>query len=490
MNDKFDELAKELAQSRRLTLLCLAVWALSAVLAPANEFRLGPVVDLSDPDALAGCGSNGAEKESSIAANPANPKNLVAVWWGGLAKGIVAAVTFDAGKQWQQVVIPGITLCTGGSFEIATDPWLSFAPNGDLYAVCQAADLKNGVVGVISQSARLVTKSADGGLHWSDPITLDPVSSPVYADKPSITADPQNADLVYATWQKFIGGSSAQTMFSRSTDGGRTWEAARSVYDPGPQNRTDDPQILVLPDGTLVNMVSEALFQNKKNGGQYQLFLSVVRSLDKGRSWSAVIRGPQRLTVDVTDPDTGHPAGSAGTLPPFFNVACDPVNGNLYAVWEDSRFGGGLYSSIALASSGDGGSSWSVPIQINQTPTNIPPGNQQAFLPTVAVASDGTVGVAYYDFRFNDPAPGLPTDYWLVHCHPSATAPATDPANWGGEVRLTDTSFDMETAPAPFGAYFVGDYEGLATVGYDFLAAWAMPHGGDPDSVFFRRVGP
>ena len=489
MNDKFDEPAKELAQSIRISFLCLAV-GLSAVSAHANDFKLGPAVDLSDPDALAGCGSNGAEKESSIAANPANPKNLVAVWWGGLAKGIVAAVTFDAGKQWQQVVIPGITLCTGGSFEIATDPWLSFAPNGDLYAVCQAADLKNGVVGVISQSARLVTKSADGGLHWSDPITLDPVSSPVYADKPSITADPQNADLVYATWQKFIGGSSAQTMFSRSTDGGRTWEAARSVYDPGPQNRTDDPQILVLPDGTLVNMFSEALFQNKKNGGQYQLFLSVVRSLDKGRSWSAVIRGPQRLSRDVADPDTGHPAGSAGTLPPFFNVACDSVNGNLYAVWEDSRFGGGLYSSIALASSGDGGSSWSVPIQIDQTPTNIPPGNQQAFLPTVAVASDGTVGVAYYDFRFNDPAPGLPTDYWLVHCHPSATAPATDPANWGGEVRLTDTSFDMETAPAPFGAYFVGDYEGLATVGYDFLAAWAMPHGGDPDSVFFRRVGP
>src|SRR5262249_38013584 len=82
-------------------------------------------------------------------------------------------------------------------------------------------------------------------------------------------------------------------------------------------------------------------------------------------------------------------------------------------------------------------------------------------------------------------------DYWLVRCHPSATAPATNPANWGGEVRLTDTSFDLEKAQPGFdkgSPYFVGDYEGLTTVGNDFLAAWGQPHDTDLDSVFFRRA--
>ena len=93
-------------------------------------------------------------------------------------------------------------------------------------------------------------------------------------------------------------------------------------------------------------------------------------------------------------------------------------------------------------------------------------------------------------FRFNDPNPGLRTDYWLVHCHPSATTPASDPANWGSEVRFTYASFDFETAPDFFTGYFLGDYFGLATAGNDFLAVFGQTHGADPSSIFFRRAGP
>ena len=140
--------------------------------------------------------------------------------------------------------------------------------------------------------------------------------------------------------------------------------------------------------------------------------------------------------------------------------------------------------------SSDGALTWSAPIQVNKTPASIAPGNRQALLPSVAVAADGAIGVSYYDFRFNDANHGLPTDYWLVHCHPSATAPATVPGNWGSEVRLTETSFDIETARTPVGEIWVGDYEGLATVGNDFLSAWSQSHDTDKGSIFFRRVGP
>src|SRR5262249_54354166 len=190
--------------------------------------------------------------------------------------------------------------------------------------------------------------------------------------------------------------------------------------------------------------------------------------------------------VDVTDPDTGQPLRTAfPVLAP--DVSGDPSNGNLYAVWEDGRWSGGQHDAIAFSMSTDAGFTWSEPIQINQTPTNIEPGNQQAFLPTIQVAQDGTVGVTYYDFRFNDPQPGLATDYWFVYARPDDPGGLTDPANWAHELRLTNRSFDMERAPNARG-FFVGDYVGLASAGNNFRAFWAQPGRMDPATIFFRHI--
>ena len=157
---------------------------------------------------------------------------------------------------------------------------------------------------------------------------------------------------------------------------------------------------------------------------------------------------------------------------------------------KDIRFGG--IEQVAFSMSTNGGVTWSAPVKINQTPLNTSNRlRQQAIIPTIPVADNGRLIVTYYDFRFNDAQPGLLTDYWLIHCHPSAATPATNPASWGSEVRLTDRSFDLETAANPSGqAYWVGDYQGLATVGNDFLATWTQPYGTDHDSIFFRRIGP
>jgi hypothetical protein len=143
---------------------------------------------------------------------------------------------------------------------------------------------------------------------------------------------------------------------------------------------------------------------------------------------------------------------------------------------------------IAFSMSTDGGMSWSTPIRVNQTPLSIPPLNRQAFLPSVAVLGDGTIGVSYYDFRFNDPNPGLPTDYWMAQCHPTSTASATNPANWGNEVRLTASSFDFETVVI-FDETFLGDYVGgLVPSGNGFVAAFTAVDRNNITSIFARRV--
>jgi hypothetical protein len=261
------------------------------------------------------------------------------------------------------------------------------------------------------------------------------------------------------------------------------------IFDPGQNNQTIGNQIVVLPNGDLVNLFDMITIQRQAiaTGAFYNVAL--IRSEDQGLTW-----GPQaqsgkikpivisRLgTIFITDPETGEYVRTADIIP---DIAVDPASGALYAVWQDARFNG--VDQIALSMSTDGGFTWSEPIQVNQTPADIPLGDQQAFTPSVDVAADGAVAVTYYDFRNNtaDPAT-LQTDYWIVHCHSNCS----DPANWGSEDRLTEISFDMRQAPDA-GGHFTGDYEGLASVGNDFLAFFSQTHGSDPGSIFFRRVGP
>jgi hypothetical protein len=176
--------------------------------------------------------------------------------------------------------------------------------------------------------------------------------------------------------------------------------------------------------------------------------------------------------IGAFDPDTLRPIRAEGGLP---EVAIDRASGTLYAVWQDASFSG--VDEIAFSMSTDNGQTWSTPIEVNQTPPSSAPGNQQAFVAGVHAAPDGTVAVTYYDFRNNDASPGVPTDYWIVHCHSACSSPAS----WGDESRLTTSSFDIEQAPAargPFG-YFLGEYEGLTSIGNAFAPLFVAVNNGD-----------
>jgi len=356
-----------------------------------------------------------------------------------------------------------------------------FAPDGELYHLCLAGSSSG-------RSAVLVSKSSDGGLHWNAPIRLwDTTDKHSFADKSSITADPTDARYVYAIWDNCANGNKGPALLARTTDGGSSWEPARVIYDPSVADSATLGHIInVLPGGALVDVFTEFKFAD--DGTHKGALLSLIHSPDKGQTWSAPIRVALIPVFPVIDPETGLSVVNSSIRCPNPAVAIDANNGKLYVVWEETAFSGRQYSSIAFTMSADGGFTWSTPIQVNKTPANTPPANRQAFIPAVAVSGDGTIGVTYYDFRFNDANPGLPTDYWLVHCHPSLGTPA-NPANWSSETRLTAQSFDIEKV-APGAHYSIGDYQGLATVGNDFLSVWSQPHESDFNSIFFRRAGP
>jgi hypothetical protein len=408
-------------------------------------------------------------------------------------------------------ICAGGTEANGGNYERASDPWVTFAPNGDVYQISLSVNLFENFA-----TAVLVSKSTDGGETWSEPVTIIRDTDPrFFNDKESMTADPTDSDFVYAVWDRIktppgdvrrfqVGnlehkrdrGFTGPTLFSRTTDGGQTWEPPRIIYNPGGNNQTLGNQIVVQPNGTLVNFFTEFLARkNSDGGGKDEVNLALIRSTNKGATWTRgqPVRAAKQMFQGALDPDTGRPIRAEGVIA---DVAVDRSNGTLYAVWQDLRFRG--VDEIAFITSTDGGDTWSTPIRVSQTPANATnPLNQQAFVPSVHVADDGTIAVTYYDFRNNTDAPGALTDYWIVHCHPVAPTFCADAADWlpANENRLSSSSFDIEQAPAargPFG-FFVGDYEGLTSVGDQFVPVFVQVNDGNlanPTDVFETSVGP
>jgi hypothetical protein len=445
-----------------------------------------------------------SEVEPWVDVNPADPDNIVAFWqqdrWSnGGSRGNVAGVSFDGGATWAIVPVPGITDCTGGPWDRSSDPWVSFAPDGTLHQMSLVFDVDPPAdrPGGFGPNGMAVSRSQDGGLTWSDPILLVETDDPgILHDKNSITADPTDADYVYAVWDRLsvskgdvinpelVPGNLAfkgPALFARSTDGGDTWEEPVRVYDPGAISQTIGNQVVVvLPNGAVIDFFNERLGV-RGDAGPGAMNLSFKYSPDKGETWlprGRPIRTNKIFSIGAVTPDDEIPVRDGSGL---FDVAAGG-DGSIYAVWQDVRFDG--VEAVAFSMSTDGGFTWSAPIKVNQTPASANPLRAQAFLPSVDVNGDGVVGVSYYDFR-NDDTSGELADHWFVSCDGSCA----DPSGWGGEQRLTDASFDYVQAPFA-GGLFLGDYVGLTSDGSDFLAFFQQSSAADPADGFFRRVDP
>jgi hypothetical protein len=466
-----------------------------------SQFSLGALVQAAVTDPFAACKPGnqtgvyfpGTQVEPRLAVDPTNPKHMIGAWqqerWDdGGSFGTVAAVTFDTGQTWTEVVIPGLTGCSVGPYDRASDPCVSFGPTGTVYISSLGLD-GNDKTGT-TESAILVNRSTDGGLTWSQPATLIQSGKGVLNDKESITADPHNASLVYAVWDQpnlniTSAGPGGQTYFSRSSDGGQTWSASQVIFQSPTNASNIGHQIVVLPNGTLVDAFSELQFNPSTLTTTYAV--DILRSIDGGASWSAPIVVAQEMTQGAVDPFNRLTARTGANLP---EISVDPASGNLYAVWEDARFSAqflSLFESIAFSMSRDGGLTWSSPIQVNETPVDLSaPFDSQAFTPSIAVGGDCTVAVTYSDFRNQGTIPGAATDDWVVFGNPQGSGGLTNPANWGNELRLTNSSFNLLNAPSA-GGWFLGDYEGLAAEGNNFDAFFSQAGSTFPQASIFAR---
>jgi hypothetical protein len=501
----------------------------AAILAALVCFVLLPRAGASPPvavsstsvDPFAGCTDDfpelqpgtlysNSEVEPSIAVNPLNERNLIAAWqqdrWSNAgSRGIVSAASFDGGATWTTVTGTKTSACTGGALPNgeaifrATNTWVSFGPSGTAYLLSLAIPFFN-------ETALLVSTSTDGGLTWSDPAVLEQEANNAMNDKPTITADPNYPGIAYTVWtrnefpveqaalmaEQHTGASRGPAWFSRTLDGGRSWEPAREIFDPGEQNGTLGHQIVVLPadrlGGELVD-VFEFEYGHSNAHGLRGIHVGAIRSGDEGATWSGRTLIADALFTAVVDPLTGARIRTGATIP---DVAVDPRNGTLYTVWLDARFSGGEHDDIALSMSTDGGVTWTPPTRANLTPAAVDPRNAQAFTPSVHVAANGTLAVSYYDLRNNgtdsDPSQPLETDRFVAVCEqPSVSAADQCESGWT-EYRLTPSSFNLRAAPNSEGL-FLGGYEGLASAGNQFVSVFTQANSAaDPATVYFSAL--
>ncbi len=331
----------------------------------------------------------------------------------------------------------------------------------------------------------LVSKSTTHGDTWGTPTALIRDTSPnALNDKESVTADPNTSKNVYAVWDRLISPGNTinaspdgfehalsfrgPAWFSRTTNGGASWEPARIIFDPGEIDQTIGNVIRVAPSHPTASAVRggelldgfDLILKHRNPHGQPDFFVADLRSFDHGASWSRPIVVDRIHVAEVCfgfDCSTSATRVRTGDILPEFAV--DRTTGFYYATWQDARFTG--HAQIAFSMSKDGGASWSPTIRISP-----PTDNNQSFTPMVQVADDGTVGVAYY--RLTDPTSS--SDVFFLHCHQSGPGLAgsqncNDPAAWSSNgVTHVAGPFNMANAPIARG-HFVGDYFGLTDSG-------------------------
>jgi hypothetical protein len=458
--------------------------------------------------------------EPSIAVDPTDAGRVLVAhqqdrWSDGGARGLVGVLSrVDDLDDWNNTIPPGVTQCTGGSFVRASDPWVAYANDGTAFFFSLMTDPAPAATTPFGsrRTGMLMSRSTDHGVSWHPPVALiDETTTQALNDKNSVTTDWVRNGNAYATWDRlsvvttaaasplqqaapmpFLGSegvviarkeiarrrlgavkaaaataatvtSFGPTLLSRTTNNGVTWTRPAIIYDPGPNNQTINNIVQVAPNGSVYTFFTSII------GAAPTIAIGFVKSTDQGVTWS----GPTTAQVipgnAVVAPDSGEAVRDAAIL---YSVAVNKHTGALYLVWQDDRFTSATCTTpgadtitvdgIAFSQSLDGGTTWSTPIRVNQTPHSANACREQAFIPTIAAANDGRhLVVTYYDFRndINTPAGNEATDYFAVGC--DVWSDCSKPNSWGGEARLTNASFNILDAPFAEG-HFLGDYMSLA----------------------------
>lgn len=433
----------------------------------ASPFAEGCGVDMAG--AGLGDGFEHSETEPHLAANPADPDNLIAAWMQDEYQGLVASASNDGGRTWSTAVVPGTSTCSDGPYDLAADAAVSIGPNGTAYLVGFSLDLHDPQV-PIPHRTRLFVSTSRGGFQWTEPVEITGGEAFIH-DKPAITAHPSAPCVAYVVWTEgttALGPLSQGLYLSRTDDCGATWSEPEAVIVPLPPGFAHGAELLVLPDSSLVVIASllPSVATGQERLPDYPFTkIITIRSDDGGATWSQLSDGPRVPLLPFDDEESTRycqfPGCRDKVLTAGHYVSADVgPDGSLYAAWRHGISEG--MTEIHVGRSDDAGRTWRAESVVSAPGT-------QTFLPTLAVNDGGTVGVTYYDIRRDNLGDQeLTTDLWFAR--------SDDRGSTWDEDHLAGP-FDLRSAPyrrVPVEGYFVGDYHGMAKTPHGFGAAFAL----------------
>jgi len=383
--------------------------------------------------------------EPDLQIDPDNAQVIVAVFQqgrfqsdgGSAAPGYATSV--DRGKTWTTAALPKLTKTSGGTFERASDPAVAFGPDGSVYVTTLpfnvTTNCKNGVA---------VQRSTDHGLTFSNPVLPQSDNScSAFNDKNWLTVDTYPASphygRIYLAWDRISGG--VQPVVLRySDDQGQTWSALKNVS--GLLNGVGALP-LVQPNGDLTVVYDhlgspEAIVsQTSQDGGDTFDGAVVIGTFQGGEPFDMRTGGLPTATVD-------------------------PVTGDLYAGWQDTRFRTDGLNDIVLSRSTDGGAHWSGLVRVNSDAVN---SRLEHFTPDVS-AYDHAVHVVY---RTRNEANGLSNKVGMRYI-----VSLDDGQTFGGEL-IVGTAGALTYAALDGSQKFLGDYMGSSALENVFRTVWCRP---------------
>jgi hypothetical protein len=241
------------------------------------------------------------------------------------------------------------------------DPWLGTDRAGNFY---YSNLMINGTTGDLDVG---VARSTNGGKTFSTPTQVSPSNDLFYeGDKDSLAAGPNPAstshDNVYVAWDDAFldqdGNFFTGLPVARSIDGGTTWHVAYADKIPGDTTGCSFTQYIgatpaVASNGTLYVAAEKINADDPNCLGVPPTFSEwIFKSSNGGQSFNS---GHQLATVTETGNLSLGPGKVMRNLE-FPSLAIGPA-GTVYVAWNDAAAGN---SNIRLATSSNGGTSWSL----------------------------------------------------------------------------------------------------------------------------------